>query len=92
MRRRCLRRRVPPGQPPIRDYRRRMPARPPRSLIALIIGGVLMVFVFVVAQLATSDGLAQTIFVTLSALGGLVVLVGIVLLVRFYQRQGPHED
>lgn len=68
------------------------PARPPRSLIALILGGVVVVFVFVVAQLATTDGLAQTIFVTLSAIGGLVVLVGVVLLVRFYQRQGPHED
>ena len=69
-----------------------MPTRAPRSLIALILAGVLIVFVFVIAQLATSNGLAQTIFVVLSAIGGVVVLIGIVLLVRFYQRQGPHED
>ena len=69
-----------------------MLGRPSRPGVALLLGGVLILFVSVIAQLATSDGLAMTLWVAVSIVGALVIVVGIVVLVRHGARLGPPED
>ena len=48
-----------------------MPARPPRAVLVVLLG-VLVLFVGVIAQLAVTDGLAETIWVLVSIVGALV--------------------
>jgi uncharacterized membrane protein HdeD (DUF308 family) len=69
-----------------------VPARPPRGPVAVLLLGVLVLFVGVIAQLAVTDGLAETLWVVVSIVGALLVVLGIVLLVRRADRQRPPED
>ena len=63
-----------------------------RSGVALLLGGVLVLFVGVVAQLAVTDGLAETIWVAVSIVGAGVIVAGIAVLVRHRARSAPPED
>ncbi|MGT2424834.1 hypothetical protein [Amnibacterium kyonggiense] len=69
-----------------------MPGRPSRSGVALLLGGVLVLFVGVIAQLAVVDGLAETIWVAVSIVGAVVIAIGIAVLVRHASRNAPPED
>ena len=69
-----------------------MPARPSRSGVALLLGGVLVLFVGVIAQLTTTDGLATTLWVMVSIVGAVLIAVGIAVLIRRFQREHPPED
>ncbi|MFD1721744.1 hypothetical protein [Amnibacterium endophyticum] len=59
-----------------------MPGRPPALGTALLLGGVLVLFVSVIAQLATTDGLAQTLWVGASIAGAVLAAIGIAVLIR----------
>jgi cell shape-determining protein MreD len=69
-----------------------MPSRPSRLGVALTLLGVLVLFVSVIAQLATSDGLAQTLWVVVSIIGACVIVAGIATLIRASRRSSPPED
>jgi hypothetical protein len=69
-----------------------VPSRPPRSGVALLLGGVLILFVGVIAQLAVTDGLAETIWVCVSIVGAFVIVAGIAVLVRHSAATRPPED
>ena len=69
-----------------------MPVRPSRAGVVLLLGGVLVLFVSVIAQLATTDGLAQTLWVGVSILGAVVIAIGITVLIRHHGRFSPPED
>jgi hypothetical protein len=66
--------------------------RPSRSGVALLLGGVLVLFVGVIAQLAATDGLAETIWVAVSIVGAVIIAIGIAVLVRHAARNAPPED
>jgi hypothetical protein len=66
--------------------------RPSRSGVALLLGGVLVLFVGVIAQLAVTDGLAETIWVAVSIVGAVIIAIGIAVLVRHAARNTPPED
>jgi hypothetical protein len=63
-----------------------------RPGVALLLGGVLVLVVGFVAQLATTDGLAQTIWVGVSVVGAVVVVAGVAVLIRHHARSTPPED
>ena len=69
-----------------------MLGRPSRLGVAVLLGGVLVLFVSVIAQLAVTDGLAETLWVAVSIVGAILILIGIVVLVRHHARLGPPED
>ncbi|MDH2445156.1 hypothetical protein QDR37_14475 [Amnibacterium sp. CER49] len=69
-----------------------MPYRPSRLGVALVLAGVLTLFVGVIAQLAVTDGLAEMLWVLVSIVGAGVILTGIVVLVRAYRAMLPPED
>ncbi len=69
-----------------------MPSRPSRAGVALLLGGVLVLFVGVIAQLAVTDGLAETLWVVVSIVGAVLVVVGITVLIRRFQSSHPPED
>ena len=60
--------------------------------MALLLAGVLVLFVSVIAQLAVTDGLAETLWVAVSILGAAGVVAGVVVLVRHQARMRPPED
>jgi len=66
--------------------------RQSRSGIALTLLGVLTLFVSVIAQLAVTDGLQEAVWATISLLGAIVIVLGIVVLVRHHARTQPPED
>jgi hypothetical protein len=53
---------------------------------------VLVLFVGVIAQLATTDGLAQTLWVGVSILGAVVIVAGVAVLIRTSRNASPPED
>jgi hypothetical protein len=65
---------------------------PSRPGVALLLGGVLVLFVSVIAQLAVTDGLAETLWVAVSILGAIGIAIGIAVLVRHASRTHPPED
>lgn len=69
-----------------------MLGRPSRAGVALLLAGVLVLFVSVIAQLAVTDGLAETLWVVVSILGASGVVAGVVVLVRHQNRMRPPED
>lgn len=66
--------------------------RQSRSGIALTLLGVLTLFVSVIAQLAVTDGLQEAVWATISLLGAIIIVLGIVVLVRHHARIQPPED
>jgi hypothetical protein len=69
-----------------------VPGRPSPLGVALTLLGVLVLVVGVIAQLATTDGLAQTLWVVVSILGAVVIAAGIATLIRASRRNTPPED
>ncbi|WP_375389415.1 hypothetical protein [uncultured Amnibacterium sp.] len=69
-----------------------MVPRASRPGVALLLGGVLVLFVSVIAQLATTDGFAETLWVAVSVVGACVVVAGVVVLLRHHARSAPPED
>ncbi|HET6826402.1 MAG TPA: hypothetical protein VFH64_10795 [Amnibacterium sp.] len=69
-----------------------MPSRPNRLGVALTLLGVLTLFVGVIAQLATTDGLAQTLWVVVSVVGAGVIVAGVTVLIRSSRHAGPPDD
>lgn len=69
-----------------------MPSRPNRLGVALTLLGVLTLFVSVIAQLATTDGLAQTLWVVVSIIGAVVIVAGITVLIRASRSARPPEN
>jgi hypothetical protein len=66
--------------------------RPSRAGAALLLAGVLVLFVGVIAQLAVTDGLAETLWVVVSIVGALGIVGGVVVLLRHHSRMQPPED
>lgn len=66
--------------------------RASRLGVTTLLGGVLILFVSVIAQLATNDGLAMTLWVAVSIVGALVIVLGITMLIRHAARNSPPED
>lgn len=77
---------------PGRGYIRAMPVRPSRIGIGVLLGGVLVFFVGVIAQLSVTDGLAEVLWVSVSIVGAIVIVIGIVTLLRHHRRSFPPED
>jgi hypothetical protein len=69
-----------------------VPSRPSRLGVALTLFGVLVLFVGVIAQIATTDGLAQTLWVVVSIVGAVVIVAGVTVLIRASRSAGPPED
>ena len=69
-----------------------MLGHPSRAGVALLLAGVLVLFVGVIAQLAVTDGLAETLWVVVSIVGAIGIVGGVVLLVRHAARTHPPED
>jgi cell shape-determining protein MreD len=69
-----------------------MPGRPSRLGVALTLLGVLVLFVGVIAQLATTDGLAQALWVVVSIIGAVVIVAGIATLIRASRNGAPPEE
>jgi hypothetical protein len=65
--------------------------RPSRPGTALLLAGVLVLFVGVIAQLAVTDGLAEVVWVAVSVVGAAGIVAGIVVLVRHHAAAGPPE-
>jgi hypothetical protein len=65
---------------------------PSRAGVALLLGGVPILFVSVIAQLAVTDGLAETLWVAVSIIGAIVIVAGIAVLLRHASRSRPPED
>jgi UDP-N-acetylmuramyl pentapeptide phosphotransferase/UDP-N-acetylglucosamine-1-phosphate transferase len=66
--------------------------RASRLGVTTLLGGVLILFVSVIAQLAVTDGLAETLWVAVSIVGAVVIGIGIAVLVRHSARSHPPED
>jgi hypothetical protein len=66
--------------------------RASRLGVTTLLGGVLILFVSVIAQLAVTDGLAETLWVAVSIVGAVVIGIGIAVLVRHSARSQPPED
>jgi hypothetical protein len=66
--------------------------RPSRAGVALLLAGVLVLFVGVIAQLAVTDGLAETLWVVVSIVGAVGIIAGVVVLVRHHAATQPPED
>jgi hypothetical protein len=69
-----------------------MLGRPSRPGVALLLAGVLVLFVGVIAQLSVTDGLATTLWVVVSIVGAFGIVGGIAVLVRHHARTHPPED
>ena len=69
-----------------------MLGHPSRPGTALLLAGVLVLFVGVIAQLAVTDGLAEVVWVAVSILGAAAIVAGIAVLVRHHAASGPPED
>jgi hypothetical protein len=65
--------------------------RASRLGVTTLLGGVLILFVSVIAQLAVTDGLAETLWVAVSIVGAVVIVIGITVLVRHAGRDLPPE-
>ena len=63
-----------------------------RSGIALIISGVLVLFLSVIAQLTTNEMVAEEIWAGVSVIGMALIIAGIVVAVRHQRRLSPPED
>jgi hypothetical protein len=66
--------------------------RASRLGVTTLLGGVLILFVSVIAQLAVTDGLAETLWVAVSIIGAIVIVVGITVLIRHAGRNMPPEE
>jgi hypothetical protein len=66
--------------------------RPSRAGVALLLAGVLVLFVSVIAQLAVTDGLAETLWVAVSIVGAFGIVAGVIVLIRHQNRMRPPED
>ena len=66
--------------------------RASRLGVSTLLGGVLILFVSVIAQLAVTDGLAETLWVAVSIIGAVVIGLGIAVLVRHSARNSPPEE
>ena len=66
--------------------------RASRLGVTTLLGGVLILFVSVIAQLAVTDGLAETLWVAVSIVGAIVIGIGIAVLVRHSAGSQPPED
>jgi hypothetical protein len=66
--------------------------RASRLGVTTLLGGVLILFVSVIAQLAVTDGLAETLWVAVSIIGAIVIVIGITVLIRHAGRNMPPED
>jgi hypothetical protein len=66
--------------------------RASRLGVTTLLGGVLILFVSVIAQLAVTDGLAETLWVAVSIIGAIVIVIGITVLIRHAGRNLPPED
>lgn len=66
--------------------------RASRLGVTTLLGGVLILFVSVIAQLAVTDGLAETLWVAVSIIGAIVIVVGITVLIRHAGRDLPPEE
>ena len=69
-----------------------MLGRPSRAGVALLLAGVLVLFVSVIAQLAVTDGLAETLWVVVSIVGAVGIVAGVTVLVRHANANRPPED
>ena len=69
-----------------------MLGRPSRPGVALLLDGVLVLFVGVIAQLAVTDGLAETLWVVVSIVGAIGIVAGVTVLVRHAGANRPPED
>lgn len=69
-----------------------MPSRAARGPVITLLLGVLLLFVSVIAQLSTSDGIKETIWVIVSIVAAVVIVAGIVRLVKDHARRFPPED
>ena len=69
-----------------------MLGHPSRLGVGLLLAGVLVLFVSVVAQLATTDSLAQTLWTVVSVVGAAGIVAGVVVLIRHHARTSPPED
>lgn len=69
-----------------------MLGRPSRAGVALLLAGVLVLFVGVIAQLAVTDGLAETLWVVVSIIGAIGIVAGVTVLVRHAGANRPPED
>ena len=69
-----------------------MLGRPSRSGVVLLLAGVLVLFVGVIAQLAVTDGLAETLWVVVSIIGAVGIVAGVTVLVRRANADRPPED
>lgn len=69
-----------------------MLGRPSRAGVALLLAGVLVLFVGVIAQLAVTDGLAETLWVVVSIVGAIGIVAGVAVLVRHASTNRPPED
>lgn len=66
--------------------------RASRLGVTTLLGGVLILFVSVIAQLAVTDGLAETLWVAVSIVGAIVIVIGITVLIRHAGRGLPPEE
>ena len=66
--------------------------RASRLGVTTLLGGVLILFVSVIAQLAVTDGLAETLWVAVSIVGAIVIVIGITVLIRHAGRNMPPEE
>jgi hypothetical protein len=66
--------------------------RPSRPGVALLLAGVLVLFIGVIAQLSVTDGLVMTFWVIVSIVGAFGIVGGITVLVRHHARSMPPED
>lgn len=66
--------------------------RASRLGVVTLLGGVLILFVSVIAQLAVTDGLAETLWVAVSIIGAVVIGIGITVLIRHAGRNLPPEE
>ena len=69
-----------------------MLGRPSRPGVVLLLAGVLVLFVGVIAQLAVTDGLAETLWVVVSIIGAVGIVAGVTVLVRHANAHRPPED
>lgn len=69
-----------------------MLGRPSRAGVALLLAGVLVLFVGVIAQLAVTDGLAETLWVVVSIVGAIGIVAGVAVLIRHASTNRPPED
>ena len=58
-------------------YRAPVLGRPSRADVALLLAGVLVLFVGVIAQLAVTDGVAETLWGVVSIVGAIGIVAGV---------------